>query len=345
MLRREFIAAFLMAQDRIGDAHKLIRKFTDSGEVESAALYVRRAGFGQVRGFGRANGDSVFLLASITKPMTACAVMVLRDRGMLALSDPVRKFIPEFKGGDRDAVTLKHLLTHTSGLPDMLPENEALRKRHAPLRDFVAGTCKTPLLFKPGSETRYQSMGILLAAEVVERVTGKPLRDVLTKELFAPLGMSSASLGLAGRKVSSLVHSQVPTVTDWDWNSDYWRDMGAPWGGAHANARDVAKLLEYFLSPDERVMTISTAREMITNQNAGLNAPWGIGWMLKPGGFGKHCSVDTFGHWGSTGTVAWADPKTQTVCVLLTSKPSADSRGGLLGPVSDLVSESTAKNA
>src|SRR5205814_8166739 len=124
------------------------------------------------------------------------AVMILRDRDRLQLSDPVRKFIPEFQGGDRDLITIQHLLTHTSGLPDMLPENTELRKRHAPLADFVAGVCRTPLLFKPGTEVRYQSMGILLAAEIVERVTGSRLRDCLHREVFEPTGMKAPALGL-----------------------------------------------------------------------------------------------------------------------------------------------------
>src|SRR6185436_12331665 len=136
----------------------LIDKAIRSGAVSAAALHVKQDSYELSRAFGRApSPETPFLLASITKPMTATAVMILCDRKALALSDPVRKFIPEFTGGDRDATTIKHLLTHTSGLPVMLPENEALRKRHAPLKDFVAGTLKTPLLFKPGAKCQYQS--------------------------------------------------------------------------------------------------------------------------------------------------------------------------------------------
>ena len=116
--------------------------------------------------------------------MTATAVMKLTERGDVSLSDPVQKFIPQFSGGDRGLVTVRHLLTHTSGLPDMLPENDDLRRRHAPLSAFVAGTCKTPLLYKPGTECRYQSMGILLAAEIVERITKTPLRNFLRDQVF-----------------------------------------------------------------------------------------------------------------------------------------------------------------
>src|SRR6476661_7923242 len=167
-----------LKRQKIDDAVKLIQSRIDSGDVRAASLHVRCGKDIFQQGFGAAKAPrSVFLLASISKPMTASAVMLLSDRGKLSIDDPVHKFIPEFKGGEKDRILIRHLLTHTSGLPDMLPENDALRKRHAPLKDFVAATCATPLLYSPGTNVKYQSMGILLAAEIVERITTRPLRD------------------------------------------------------------------------------------------------------------------------------------------------------------------------
>ena len=229
-----------LRRERVNAAIALIERATSDGRVSAASLHVRQGSYELSHAFGRAPGPlTPFLLASITKPMTATGVMILRDRNALALSDPVRRFIPEFTGSDRASITIKHLLTHTSGLPDMLPENDALRKRHAPLKDFVAGACKTPLLFKPGTQVKYQSMGLLLAGEIVGRVTKAPLRDFLREEVFEPLGMTQTSLGLGGRPISSTALCQVSGDDDWNWNSPYWRDLGAPWGGAHASAADV----------------------------------------------------------------------------------------------------------
>ncbi len=346
MTRRKFLAGTAAGAGAISrasaagpldEACALIERATSSGEVSAAALYVRKAGVTLSRGFGKAGPDTVFLLASITKPMTVTAVLALSDRGRVSVEDPVRKYLPEFAGGDRDSVTVRHLLTHTSGLPDMLADNTDLRKRHAPLKDFVAGACKTPLLFKPGTQVKYQSMGILLAAEIVERVSSMPLRAFLEKEVFTPLGMPHTSLGIGRYKIADTAQCQVPSDDDWNWNSEYWRNLGAPWGGAHSNAPEVAKFLDAFLHPGGRAVKRETAASMIVNQSR-LKDPWGFGWMLKPGTFGKRCSGSTFGHYGSTGTVAWADPKSGTVCVLLTTKPADQSRAGLLGPVSDLVS-------
>ncbi len=342
MLRRELLTApiaLALRRHRLDEAVALIERQTAGGGIAAASLHVRQRSFTFERAFGKAmTPKAVFLLASITKPMTAAAIMILVDKGELALADRAGKYIPEFHGGDRDLITIRHLLTHTSGLPDMLPENTELRKRHAPLKDFVAGVYRTPLLFPPGSEVRYQSMGILLAAEIVERITRRPLREFLREVLYAPLGMKTASLGLGGRRISETMLCQVAGDDDWNWNSPYWRDLGAPWGGAHASAADVARFLEYFLKPDTRVLQPATAAAMIVNQNRGLNEPWGIGWMVKPGRFGKACSARTYGHYGSTGTVAWADPESGLVSVLLTTRPASDSRDTVLGPVSDVVS-------
>jgi beta-lactamase class C len=339
---------------RLDEASALVKSFVDNGKLRAATVHVRQRSFTFRRAFGAAKTpDTVFLLASNAKPMTATGLMVLADRGELALADPVYKFIPEFSEGDRKLITIQHLLTHTSGLPDQLPNNKELRQQNAPLKEFVAGAVKVPLLYKPGSDVKYQSMGLLLAAEVAERITKKPFRDFLDEVLYRPLGMGHSAMGLGKLKVSDTAQCQVedatgldggggPGTEHWNWNSPYWRDLGSPWGGAHSTGPDLAKFLEYFLAPDGRVVKPATAKAMITNQNQGLSTPWGIGWSLRPGSFGEACSDETFGHSGSTGTMAWADPKTKLTCVILTTLPARDSNKAIIRPVSDLVSESAA---
>ena len=330
--------ALALRRESLDLAVQLVNAKVTAGEVTAAALHIRSGDQVLDQAFGAApNPRAVFLLASITKPMTATAVMILADRGELSLNDPVRKFIPEFQGGERDRVILRHLVTHTSGLPDMLPENEEFRKRHAPLKDFVAATCRTPLLFSPGAKVQYQSMGVLLAGEIVERVARRPLRDFLRAEVFSRLGMPDTSLGLGGRKIPDTMQCQVDEHTDWDWNSAYWRDLGSPWGGAHSTASDVARFLRYFVHPDPPVLKAETAAAMITNQTQGLNQPWGLGWMTGGSRLAKGSSSRTFGHSGSTGTLAWLDPEKDLSLVLLTTKPAVVSQKTLLGPVSDVV--------
>ena len=184
--------------------------------------------------------------------------------------------VPEFPEGFGKDFTIDRLLVHTSGLPDQLPENNTLRARHAPLSEFLRGTVLTPLLFAPGTKYHYQSMGILLAAGIVERVTKSTLPEFLTKEVFTPLGMTRTVLGLGKFAKTEMVQCQTehaapesgagdPNARDWDWNSDYWRNLAAPWGGAHGSAADLSLFLRSFMHPDGKVLREETARLMIQN--------------------------------------------------------------------------------
>lgn len=358
MRRREFTLAWagpaIAAAMKTGDFERAtapIRQAVESGKVRAASLYAGPAQGALARGFGAAqSADAIFLIASITKPMTAAGLMVLADRGQLRLDDPIRKFIPEFSEGDRSLITIRHTLTHTSGLPDQLPQNVDLRKRHAPLSEYVAGAIRTPLLFKPGSRHSYQSMGILLAAEVAQRITGQPFPKFLDDVIFRPLGMKRTALGLGPFQIPQTMQCQVNQAPgmygggtaeskSWDWNSPYWRNLAAPWGGAHSTAPDIARFLSYFLEPGSKVLKPATAASMVVNQAGNVDHPWGIGFAVKHAGFGRACSPKTFGHSGATGTLAWADPASGRICVVLTTLPSEMSNKPVIKPASDLVSE------
>lgn len=343
MTRRDLLLSSLVFAVKAGaseQAADLIEQRVKAGEIAAAVLHFRSGGKTYERAFGKATSpEAVFLIASITKPMTATAVMLMSDRGKLKLTDSVTKYIPEFRGEGREEVQIRHLLTHTSGLPDMLPENEELRKRHAPLKAFVEGTCRTPLLSKPGTKVRYQSMGILLAAEIVSRLSKQPFPEFLQAEVFAPLKMRQTSLGLGGRPIAATMQSQVPQVSDWDWNSSYWRNLASPWGGAHATAADISLFLRYFAQPGPGVLKPETARSMVVNQIEGLERKWGYGWTLGATSLGKGCSESSFGHGGSTGTLCWHDPQKDRTFVLFNTKPADVSNKILIRPVSDLLSQ------
>lgn len=331
-------------------AGNLIAHHVASGAVRSAVLDVRRADTVFSRAYGGARSvDAVFLLASITKPMTAAGVMLLVDRGELRLADPVHRFIPECRQGARSRITLKHLLTHTSGLPDQLPENIELRRRNAPLSEFVERTIRADLLFEPGTRYQYQSMGVLLLAEVCQRITEVPFAQFLARHLFQPLGMNRTALGLGRFRLEQAQRSQVekgpphggegkPEAAHWDWNSLYWRELASPWGGAHASASDVSRFLGEFLVPEQAVVVRpETARRMVRNHTAHLGRPRGLGFALGRGA-GEECSPATFWHGGDTGTLAWADPETGIRFVLLTTLPATAANRLVIRPVSDLVS-------
>jgi len=126
-------------------AAEVLRAAVDAGTVTAAVLHVERRGTVFSAAFGRAgSADAMFLLGSISKPIAMTALMRLSADGKIALDDPVRRFLPACTGDGRDAITIHQLLTHVSGLPDQLPENERLRAAHAPLAEFVERALRTP---------------------------------------------------------------------------------------------------------------------------------------------------------------------------------------------------------
>lgn len=348
-----------MSSQRLARIVDRLHAETNGGGVRSASILVARHGKIVLhRGFGKLNQgagaaetqpDTIYLLASISKPVSVCGLMLLVERGQVLLSDPVQRYLPEFKGPHKDRVQVWHLLSHVSGMPDMLPENVGLRRAHAPLSEFVAGALETPLLYEPATQFRYQSMGTLLAGEIAERVYGAPLRELLRREIFDPLGMKGSVLGLDGLKIDQTAIFQTNSDSDdtrsWGANSPYWRDMGHPWGGMHSTTGDLAILLQTFLNGGQyngsRILSPTTTAAMTRDYNQALKAPWGLGWALRDSRvwnfFGDLGSAGTFGHVGSTGTVAWADPARQLICILLSTRSASYQGGFLLNSVSNMV--------
>ncbi|HEV3163232.1 MAG TPA: serine hydrolase domain-containing protein [Isosphaeraceae bacterium] len=363
----------IMAPERVGlrpaqlqRAYDLLAKWTDTGEVPSASLCVgRRGGVVEPRFFGRQRigqdaplgADALFLMASITKPVTATAVMLLLERGKVKLDDRVAEFIPTFGQQGKADVRIRHLLTHTSGLPDMLPDNDRLRAKHRPLEAFVEGACRQPLAFPPGSQLQYQSMGFAVLAEVVHQVEGVTLAECLRRDVFEPLGMRETSLGWRPETKDRIAEVRLSAAqvqaADWNWNSPYWRGFGAPWGGLISAPADMARLCLMLLGGGSwgstRILGPATVRAMTSNQLATMPdlpeverrcRPWGLGWRLawpgQPANFGDLMVPPTYGHWGATGTLCWLDPATETFCLILTTQPQGDD-GKFLARISNIV--------
>ena len=208
--------------DRLETAYRLLRKWTTGPEapIPGGAILVGRHGrVVPPRFFGRQGPepgaeeirqDGLFLLASISKPITYLAGMLRVEQGQLNLSDPVARYIPEFAAQHKEDTLVEHLFTHTSGMPDMLGNNAELRRKHAGLKTFITGAIGATPLFEPGTDRKYQSMGTLVAAELVQRLAGRPIRDVLRRELFEPLGLVDIALGSRGLDRRRLVRVEVP---------------------------------------------------------------------------------------------------------------------------------------
>lgn len=366
----ELKTSLYLDPSRLDKAYSFLEACVETGKIPGAAILVARCGVPvKTRYFGRmypypdspsVQPDTIFQVASLTKPVTVTAAMLLVERSKLSLDQPVASIIPEFGNQGKENIKIRQLMTHTSGLPDHLPENIALRKRHAPLKEFIRRICDLKPDFPPGTSIQYQSCGIAVLGEIVERVEGVSLPDFLRREVFAPLGMKDTALGtqsLPEGRIAQVNVGKALQEADWWWNSPYWWHFGAPWGGMFSTAGDMFRFCQMFLNGGElsgvRVLSPATIQAMTTDQIAPMSMisqstkcgqRWGLGWRLHPARgwsyFGDKLSPGAYGHGGDTGAVAWVDPGHEMVCVLLTNQPSASSEK-ILGRCSNLVADST----
>ncbi|MCA9050895.1 MAG: serine hydrolase [Planctomycetaceae bacterium] len=298
-----------------------------------------------------------YLIASVTKPIVAMAVMKLVAEGRLCLSDRLPDLLPEFRKAPYRRILIRNLLTHTSGFPDMLPNNAELRAVHAPLPEFLQQTAETELEFPCATDCRYSSMGFLILGAIIEKLTALPTADYLRTAFFEPLQMHDSWLGLPDDLFEELSPTTFPCIlpdwqgaaaenadsaarrisptNDWNWNSRYWRTLGAPWGGMTSTARDLANFAQMILQNGRSAIGVSvlpevTIVESLRNQTADIvpaaaSRSWGLGWRRQwaahPASYGDLVSQETAGHWGATGTTLWIDPVSGRFAVILTTTP------------------------
>lgn len=308
--------------------------------------------------------DAIFLIASITKPIVVLGVLKLLEAGELLLGDRVKRFLPEFGCCGKHGITLRHLMTHTSGLPDMLPNNRELRSANAPLSEFVKQICELKPDEPPGRIVQYQSTGIAILSEVIQRITGQSCAEYLNEVLFSPLGMADTALGVPAdwyegehSKAERIVELRIPEELNiephWDWNSDYWREFGAPWGGLLTTPADLGKLVSMLQQggafAGQRVFSSRTIQEATRDQLkkiTGLSEAaregkaWGLGWQIITGAnsnnFGDLLSPAAYGHYGATGTLLWVDPELDASTILLTTQPQ-EPHGQYLARLSNVI--------
>ena len=354
-------------QRRLERVQELLTEDVEAGRLMGAAVQVSHEGQPEapiVAGRRRLDAalsvepDTIFLVASITKPIVATAVVKLLEEGHLGLDDPVTRFVPEFGVNGKEDVVIRHLLTHTSGLPDQIPENRHYRENKRPLSDFITRICELPISFVPGTHISYQSCGIAMLGEICERVTEVDLATYLKTTIFDPLGLKDTALKLTDRsaresdvKIAGEGLTHGGSGTDFDWNSDYWRGFGAPWGGMLTTVEEMTRLLLLFRNggaiDNQRILSARSAAMMVEDHTSTLpdladtnrrGQRWGLGWRLsgrQAGMFGDLASLESFGHGGATGTLAWVDPAEDVTCVIFTNDP--DAAGSLRGRISNLV--------
>ncbi|HXE90720.1 MAG TPA: serine hydrolase [Terriglobales bacterium] len=320
----------------------MLEKAIGEGEVPGAVVIV---GQGDAVLYRRAFGwraleperermtlDTVFDLASLTKPMvTATALMQLVEQGNVDVDDPLTKYLPECAANGKQAITVRMLATHYSGLRADLALTETWSGKEEALRR----ACAEKPVDAPGTKWRYSDINYILLGEVVERVSGQPLAEYAQRKIFAPLGMKETRFlppdewrrrilpteaDESGAMLRGVVHD--PTA----------RRMGGVAGhaGVFSTADDVARFARAMLAGGEAVLTAKSVALMTSPQQPGAaNVLRGIGWDIDSphsSPRGDWLPRGSFGHTGFTGTSLWIDPASRTYIVLLTH--AVHPRGG-----------------
>jgi serine-type D-Ala-D-Ala carboxypeptidase len=273
--------------------------------------------------------ETIFDIASVSKVVaTTTAAAILFQRGKLQLDTLVADFSPEFRSEDlrRSDVSLRALLTHTSGLPAYKKLFEQTRDRNELLHLAYA----TPLEANPGTRTEYSDIGFIVLGDILEKIAGESLDHFCQREIFNRLGLGSTQFNPPADLRSQI----APTADDKKFrhkliqgevhDENAWVLKGvAGHAGVFSTAYDVALFAHCWLSGGSPILKPTTAIGF-TRQQPG--SPRALGWdrPTPPSSSGQHFSAFSFGHLGFTGTSLWCDPEKQLAIVLLTNRTWRD---------------------
>lgn len=335
------------------DIQSVMQRFVDDGQLSGAVTLV--ADHDGIRHLGAVGQrdlelqeamqvDSLFWIASLTKPFAAAAVLILQDDGKLSVDDPVAKYLPDFEqltiGKERRPLpaplTIRHLLTHTSGVNSSpWPKGGDTRSLDAQAYEIAS----LPLQFEPGTKWKY-SQSLNVAGRIVEVVSGMPFADFVRRRITDPLGMHDTTFDMTPEQFArfatnyrlnddktALIPAEHKLVTPDP--SLGIRITPAPSGGLFSTAGDLARFYRMLLSGGEldgvRILKPETVAAMTAIQTGDLETGftpgngWGFGLCVvrEPQGVTRMLSPGTFGHGGAYGTQGWIDPAKGLIYVLM----------------------------
>lgn len=348
-------AAAGMSAERLATIPIRMREFVDQGKTAGVVTIVARhghiasfeaVGYRDLESRQPMQKDTLFRIASLTKPVTCAAIMMLVDEGRVALIDPVEKYLPEYKGlklnpcGTRAgyhceaiapsrSINLEDLMTHTSGLPSSVDTHGVEPKT---LAELVTLGARSQLLFEPGMSWNYSNVGIDILGRIVEVVAKESFDQFLTNRIFAPLGMADTSFFIPDEKKTRL--ATLYTYADGKLN----REEGArgsqnripsPAGGLISTASDMLRFNEMMrnkgsldghrvLSPAAvELMTISHTGEIPSGWVPGVGHGFGYEVVRNIEGMFRYSSLGTFVKGGAYRTYEWVDPQKDLTGVLM----------------------------
>lgn len=334
---------------KLAELDAAIRDAIAAKAAPGAVLWLERDGQAHHRAYGQravqpqaepASEDTIYDAASLTKVLaTTPAVMLLVERGRVKVDDPVSAHLPGFTGEGREAITVRHLLTHTSGLRPGI----GLRPEWSGYEGAIQRALAEEPEAAPGARFRYSDINFILLGEVVRRVAGMPLDRFCSENLYAPLGMRDTGFRPAAERRSRI----APTTRDGEnWLRGVVHDPTARrmdgvagHAGLFTTAADVARFARMMLAQGMldgvRVFRPETVHLMTSVQSpASLpESRRGLGWDIDSayaGPRGEHFPVGSYGHSGWTGTSLWIDPFSRTFVILLANRNHPTEDGNVL---------------
>ena len=344
-----------------------MQRIVDDGAIAGAVTLVARhdriasleaVGYSDLSGRRPMRPDDLFWIASMTKPMTATAVLMLQEAGQLSVEDPVEKYLPEFQKQwvienrtndlmvlKRPArpITLHDLLTHASGLGDV-----GAPRPDCSLAELAMAYSQQPLQFPPGSKWSYCNAGINTLGRIIEVVSGQSYADFMRRRLFDPLGMKDTTFWPTPHQLRRLAKSYQPAAAGGLEEtpifflkgnlSDHHR-TAYPSGGLFSTASDVARFYQMMLNHGKcrgkRILAPATVAELTRTQSgdlktgftAGMSYGFGFAVVKEPAGVTAMFAPGTFGHGGAFGTQSWADPTRDVALILMIQRaklPNSD---------------------
>jgi CubicO group peptidase (beta-lactamase class C family) len=349
-----------------------LQKLIDHGEIAGAvALVGRRGAVGALEVVGQADlaahrpmrADTMFRIASMTKIATAVAVMMLEDDGKLTVDDPVQKHLPEFRGqkmlkGDPAAlaaggpfslvdpprpITIKDLITHTSGMNCRLPAGFAdlYEKRDRTLAEGAIAFSQHPLIGPPGVTWKYCSPAYDTLGRIIEVASGKAYDQFMKERIFAPLGMTDTTFqpNAEQRKRLAVVYEKKDTlqVVPGQGNPAENLRWFSPSGGIFTTAGDYARLgqmlLDHGRAGGKQLLREATWQKMTSVQftskekvgfSPGLGMGLGVQVVMQPTDITAALGKGSFGHGGAYGTQLWVDPAHEMYFLLMVQRAHYD---------------------
>jgi beta-N-acetylhexosaminidase len=346
-LTREAQAMALSAADkklakRLAPVRNLLKKFVSRKAFPGGVLAVIRGESLFVQAFGKLTYeagakvvalDTIYDVASLTKPVVTATLIAMEvESGRLALDWPISKYLSEWNSGPqplwREVMTIRHLLTHTSGLP-----GHVFYYRDAQTKEeIISRALSEQLLCEPGSKCEYSDPGFILLGAILERINGQPVDALAHERIFAPLGMKHSMYN-----PPPSLHARIaPTGTDsplrkrllrGEAHDDNTWVMGgvSSHAGLFSTVQDLAVFCRMMLNggiyAHKRLLRRSTIQEFTTAQAVSGNTRT-LGWAMRtePSSSGRFFSARSFGHAGFTGTSIWCDPVKDLAVVLLTNR-------------------------